>query len=687
MSDNKPQILLVGEHPASMSGNGHMLCEILRQIDYNKYNVAVFSATRGITIDPFTSKYPFNIIEGGNGDEDGFGINSLVYTLHNLPNLNVVIFVGLDCWRYSAAIKEIMKLRELRKFRWVSIFPYDLISLREDWISWIAPIDIPCVYSQYGYNMLKGRISQLQYFRPPLFDAEYFVSYPQDIRKKKQKEIFKILFDDSFVFGFFGINMIRKDPQRLIKAFYEVKKEFPHTHLYLHTELSGGNYNLEQYMKDCGRVLGDSFTKKQGVFTDSNGMCSSYNIVDSMVTCSLQEGLNWTILEAMLCGTPIIASDTTAHKELVEGVGILVPCTDLAYLPIETGGGPSWVETRACDLNYLVNAMKQTIKESPDLREKRRELGISKAKEWLSGVSNINDVIAEACKTKVSFTKKTPAVLFAQHSSAGDVLMSTQCLKPLKKRHKGMKLIYMTQRQFQDIVTNNPNIDEIIDWDENLLKSYQIVYNPHGERILPGGFNNLDATLYSMYPYFCRVEADEMFIECKKPNVNLPKEFVIVHTTGGDVTYRTYAHMDVAAKEIRKKYPIIQVGGTLDLKCENIDLDLRGSLSFRETAYIMTKALAAVVIDSFPSHLAGHLKTPVVVLYGPAPARVTQPRGDSNLIINLEPNRLDVCENLTTCWGASGKNPCDKPCINTINPHLIVKKIYELLDRLTAVSK
>jgi ADP-heptose:LPS heptosyltransferase len=94
----------------------------------------------------------------------------------------------------------------------------------------------------------------------------------------------------------------------------------------------------------------------------------------------------------------------------------------------------------------------------------------------------------------------------------------------------------------------------------------------------------------------------------------------------------------------------------------------------------MKRAKAAVVIDSFPSHLAGALGTPVVVLYGPAPARVVGPKGDPNKIINLEPNKLDVCKSLTNCWGTD--KTCTSSCINTISPLLVKKALKSLLGEV-----
>ena len=46
----------------------------------------------------------------------------------------------------------------------------------------------------------------------------------KDIRQKLYQ---KHGLEDNFIFGFFGNNQIRKDPLRVIKAFFEVKKEYP----------------------------------------------------------------------------------------------------------------------------------------------------------------------------------------------------------------------------------------------------------------------------------------------------------------------------------------------------------------------------------------------------------------------------------------------------------------------------
>lgn len=239
----------------------------------------------------------------------------------------------------------------------------------------------------------------------------------------------------------------------------------------------------------------------------------------------------------------------------------------------------------------------------------------------------------------------------------------------------------MTSEQFMNIVEGNPYIDEIIPWnDDNLRLTYKVLYNPHGEKILPGRFNTLNTKLYDMYPYFCRVEADEMHIHMDDTREDLIDQmtgigdYIVVHTTGGAQS-RIYTHMSKAISNL-KGYKTVQIGAKSDFFCVGVDLDMRGRLTWRETAYVMWLAHAAVAIDSYPAHLAGAVNTPAVVLFGPAPSRVTGPRADKASIVCIEPNHLDVCPQMGFCYG---DGTCPSPCINTINPMKIRTELTKLL--------
>lgn len=675
------KVLFCGEHPLGTTGNSHMMAAILSQVDTKQFQIACFAVGSANQAKLAFQPLPFTLITAEDKG-DHWGHNKLLRLVNDL-DFDVLCMVGIDIWRYADIFKQLNEIRKRKDYKWISIFPYDLQEVREDWVGLIRILDYPYVYSQYGEKLLKKSIPRIRYFRPPLFSSDIF--RPLDAKEKKQvrAEAFPTISESQFVLGFVGVNQVRKDPQRLIKAFLQAKKQQPNLVLYLHTSMKNGVFDLIQIGKDYGAATGDLLTKKENVIYPTEEMNRVYNTMDCLINCSMQEGLSWTVLEAMLCGVPVIASDTTAQTEIVKGAGLLVPCNELCYLPLAAAGrGSSWIEAKSCSVDDMRNAILK-VAQNEKLRKTMTKDGLHKAGKWLAGVSDINESlkIAVMPPAKGSVLSRIRKILFVQHSSAGDVLMTTQCFKGIKKKHPGMKLVYMTQSRFQDIIKGNPYIDEIIDWDLTAPDRYEVVYSPHAEKILPGGWNNLDIRLHAMYPYFCAVDTDKIYIEQIDPELaNLPKDYIVVHSTGGQTEYRCYRHIDMATKKL--PFPVVQIGGPLDLVCRNAKLDLRSKLTFRESAWVMAHANAALCIDSFVSHLAGAVGTPAVVLFGPAPSRVTGCRADFAKVVNLEPEMLRVCPILSHCWGQPppGKHKCMSPCINSIHPIQVRKALLRMLE-------
>jgi len=666
----KKRVLFVGENPLGTTGNANMLAAILSDLDHDKYQAACFVVNEtnpsAVLFDPL----PYTLVNGTTSN-DYWGTNRLISLIQE-TQFDYLCMVSIDFWRYLSAWNAIRSLRDAKKFKWIAIFPYDTWDLQKSWVGPLNDLDFPCVYSQYGYDQLKPHVPKIQYYRPRLNGWETFV--PSD-KFTARMEVFPNIPIGKTIFGFVGKNQIRKSPERLVKAFLEAKKTNPEMVLYLHTDMNG-YHNLKQIAQANGAVNGDLVAKQPDVSYDRSKMPGIYNAIDCLVNCSMQEGLSWTPLEAMLCGTPVVASDTTAQSELVKDAGFMVLCKDLSYIPMGgMEGRNDSVESKACRVEDIRDAILSVADSD---RKDMIQNGLDVSKNWVADVSNINDLLNEAGKKRKS-EKKIEAVLFAQHSSAGDVLMTTQCFKGIKERHPDMPLVYMTQKVFAGVVFGNPYLDEIIEWDERHLKRYEVVYNPHGEHIINGGFNNLDVTLHSMYPYFTKVESDDIFIAPVCPqwwetHWGSYTDYIVVHTTGGSKEYRSYPHMDQVIKSLGDK-KFIQLGGPSDLRCEGA-VDLRGKTTWQESAWIMQHAKAAVVVDSFLSHLAGAVGTDAVVVYGPAPPRVVQPKVQGCKIINLKPDMLKVCKSMTHCWGRNEQ--CNSPCINTISP-LIVKKALEKL--------
>jgi len=662
------RILLVGENPDGFSGNGLMMRGIISQLW--EQNVTLFC--------PFANTPPsllnksYSIIPSDDINfRDIWGAQKLVSLIHSF-DFDFLMFVGIDIWRYIDIFGHIKQLQNQKKFKIIHIFPYDLQYLDNEFVQYANAIDVPCVYSRYGFDMLKPFVEKLRYFRPMMPDKDLFYPYDEEKRQEARASLFPTVSPETFIFGFIGPNQIRKDPQKLIKAFAELMNTYPTQKmaLYMHTNFKDGVFNLQKYAIQCGLNSGDLLIKPEGSYSPFERMPDIYNALDCFVNCSMQEGLSWTTIQALLCGVPVIASNSTAHTELLkDNIGFLIPCDLPTYLPIKTSTGQTWIDAKSCHYAEIQHAMSLVLNKHIQTIPKTTHEIMS---DWFTRCSDARDLLH--IENTTEDVRVREAILFMQHSSAGDILMTTRCLKNIKLKHGNLPLYYMTQNKFFGILKDNEDIEELLDWNPERRKEFRFVYNPHGEHILHGGFNNLDVKLADMYPYFCGVEPGDFFIQFDKPAIDLPETYIVVHTTGGDPQYRTYDHMDIVVRGL--KIPYVQIGSITDKYCKGA-LDLRGILSFTETAYVMNHAKAAIVIDSFPSHLAAAVNTPAIVLYGPAPARVVGPVHEDIPWVDLEPNKLKVCPDMTNCHGQNRR--CQSPCINSINPMTIQKCLVAIL--------
>lgn len=681
------RVLLVGEHPQGMSGNSHMMKAVIDQLDKDKYQaVCVAETPASIVHDSFLNPICPVIVPNDLGDQ--YACRKIVETA-TTSQFDVLLMVGVDLWHYFSIWNDLIRLRVNKGFKWTAIFPYDLVSIREDWLQLINTLDCPGVYSRYGLELLKPHVESIHYFRPPMLNHDMYRPFSE-----KEREIAKAKhlsgFDKGrFVFGFVGNNQIRKDPQRMIRTYFDFKRENPNIVLYMHTNLQQGVFNLGQYIEDCGAVQGDVLIKNQQIAYTDESMVEVYNAIDCLINTSLQEGLSWTILQAQLCKTKVIAADNTAQMELLrEGnleYSFPVRCTDLSYVPVLSSNGPTYVETRACDRDSLLKGMKLAV-EDELLWTPSVDKAYEKAKEWVDNPSNVNELFEKLFVTKKSvstFVQKR--VLFMQHSSAGDVFMTTRCLKGLKKRHGDMPIDYMTMFQYHNIIEGNPYIDKILDWDLNKINQYQHVYNPHGDRIAPGHWGrNCNSILSDFYWKILNVEPDDFHIELKVPDFTEltdingweeDKPILVVHTTGGNPYFRTYKYMKDVCQAFDDKYLTVQLGGASDYPAW-AKIDLRGKLSFQETAWVMSKARLAVTVDSFISHLAGAFGVSQVCLFGSGNYVVVQPLQVSGRLICMAPDYVKYCKGLGPCSGCIAD--CPVPCTSRHDPKDIIRNLESL---------
>ena len=97
----------------------------------------------------------------------------------------------------------------------------------------------------------------------------------------------------------------------------------------------------------------------RGEVTDAE-LVDLYRGAECLVAASRYEGFGFTVLEAMACGTPVVASDATSHPEVVGDAGVL-------FDPDDPGD--------------LVGALT-TVLDSESLRAQLTERGLARAREF-----------------------------------------------------------------------------------------------------------------------------------------------------------------------------------------------------------------------------------------------------------------------------------------------------------------
>ncbi len=144
------------------------------------------------------------------------------------------------------------------------------------------------------------------------------------ISKEEQAYLRKKLGYDGHIILNVGELNPNKNQKTAILAVKEILKQYPDTVL-----LIAGKGEERDTLE---KLVAEHGLREKVVFLGYKTNLEQFaQICDVLISCSYREGLPLNILEAMLCGKPVVASDNRGHRELVRpGInGYLVDADDV----------------------------------------------------------------------------------------------------------------------------------------------------------------------------------------------------------------------------------------------------------------------------------------------------------------------------------------------------------------------
>ncbi len=402
---SKKRVLLIGQHPDCFSGNGNMLGACYDDINKDEYDVCAFlkdEVPLALLSDPFKAKSTIdcNIISSHDYKRnDPWGKVKLLQLLNTIK-IDIVVFIGLDVWRYADIFNEIKQIQIKNPFIWKMLVPYDLDHIRTDWLEWLNYPDQLFIYSEFGHNLVSAFIPHAVYYRPKLrFNEIHKPIFDEEYKQKIRCQIFPDIFTEdknTLLFTFVGNNQLRKNIYNIIDGFGRALRKRSNMFLYMHLDNSTHIFNIDELRNDF--EISTSKLKHNGGSRKlwPHELSLIYSISDCHVLPSLQEGLSWTVVESKLCGIPSILSDSTAHKDFIrltdqydcsETIFPIQPDT-VQFIPLITKSGANHVSTYGCSAHTIMESFLSFNNEI-NTPEKCEKIG----KKWVSNCHNFNNLL------------------------------------------------------------------------------------------------------------------------------------------------------------------------------------------------------------------------------------------------------------------------------------------------------
>jgi ADP-heptose:LPS heptosyltransferase/glycosyltransferase involved in cell wall biosynthesis len=447
-------------------------------------------------------------------------------------------------------------------------------------------------------------------------------------------------------------------------------------------------------------------------------MASLYNHpqVKAFISLTHGEGFGLPLVEAAACGLPIVATNWSGHLDFLNKGKFSAIKYDMVDIPECVVWDPILIKE---------SRWAQVQEEDTKHRMKKMVSSYSKPKEWaeeLNGiikeefdVSVTNQHFIDTLKMGLQRGEAAPKidpvehlrsyidtpndynVIYTMPMSAGDVFISTAVINGLKAElPESAKIYFATDMKYRDILKNNPDIYKIIPWNQGMIQVdlleevFDLALTPN----IPTQFTfsnwirrGQGRFLAEEFANHCQCELGEYHIEAEK--YELPKTeygYITLHPGSGKGQWeaRKYVEWEETVQKLSNLYPdlrIIQVGSSDEPLVKGVWEDLRGKTNVHQLVDVIKNSKLHLSIDTFTMHIAASFDVPVVALFGSSHAMSTGPwvkdRNKSKIYM-LEADKKMGCSK--ACYKYTCKVNKDLPCINEIDPRMVVEACARIID-------
>ncbi|MCF8011058.1 MAG: glycosyltransferase family 4 protein [Clostridiales bacterium] len=389
------KILYISDSPALTTGYGKVGKELLKGLHENGYEVRAMGCgdSQGNNDLPYPI-YPTN------PQKDYWGYSLLPHILNTYePD---IIMTLADPW----AVEPLPKIIDHFPVYWIGYFPVDGKPLPKKWAELINKMNKIVVISKFARNavhqLLPDREIEVLYHG---VDSNKYRPYrEEDIKKGRELNGWQ----DKFVVLNVNRNQIRKQIPLTIKAFAKFARDKDDVLLVLRMHASERvgwdlpelleRFNLQGKATIIDAPPGKGIPEEQ--------LIDLYNLADIHVSTTSGEGFGLTTLEAMSCGVPVIITDCSNSRELIQSEKQLIKVKEMI---ISHGN----IEQAYADSDDLADKLEYFYYHRDELKmlgNQEREFAVNTTwdharKELMRIIKNVEKELANTQSSDIKFYK------------------------------------------------------------------------------------------------------------------------------------------------------------------------------------------------------------------------------------------------------------------------------------------